>query len=152
MATTAKRSQDELLVALKDHETNTAMFTDAVEALYKDVTTWSLAKGWSLSGDSKVIKPYWDKTGLLVELYAYHAPFLNITTPEGEIKFKPVGYNIAGAKGRVDMYSYPNSYEVILLLQTEGNWIVRTRSGIDWPHAWNKDTFVELAIALLKTE
>lgn len=29
-------------------------------------------------------------------------------------------------------------------------WVVRTESGLDWPHPWGRETFLALAEGLLK--
>lgn len=31
-----------------------------------------------------------------------------------------------------------------MLVRKQGNWRVRTDSGIDWPKPWSRETFVEL--------
>ena len=64
--------------------------------------------------------------------------------------FRPIGWNTLGSKGRIDLYAWPTLYRVMPLRRSDDSWVVRTESGIDWPHPWGKETFVELARGLVK--
>lgn len=114
----------------------------AVAALIDAVQLWvSASSGWKVSqSDTEITE---DGTGR-----PYALPILEITSPQGVIVLEPIAARVAGARGRVDFYGWPSLYRVMLLLQPEGEWVVRTDSGIDWPHDWGKDTFFELAKSL----
>jgi len=67
---------------------------------------------------------------------------------------EPIARGTVGAQGRVDLYAWPSLFRVMLLHKPRGKdrpleWVVRTESGLDWPQAWSRETFLTLADGLL---
>ncbi len=82
-------------------------------------------------------------------LGAYEIHALVLETPRGRLLLEPIAFDVAGARGRVDYSVWPSLFRVMLLREGDDRWVVRTDSGINWPHPWGEGTFVELANALL---
>ena len=78
----------------------------------------------------------------------YGTQRLLIHAQPGDLVVEPVARYVPGAEGRVDFYAWPSHNRVRLLRRPEG-WVVRTDSGIDWPHPWNRETFLDLARRLM---
>jgi hypothetical protein len=112
----------------------------AIEALAHQVRQWAAEEGWRIREERRELCEG--------QIGAYEAPVLWIETPGGEIVLEPIARDAWGAVGRVDLYAYPSRYRVMLLTRGEGNWRIRTDSGLDWPHPWRKETFIELARGL----
>jgi hypothetical protein len=118
-----------------------------VEAANKQadaVRRWAEEEGWDVelsSGDGFESAP--GEHGI---------PVLTIRTPEGRVVFEPVAREILGATGRIDLYAWPTLFRVMLIRRLDGNWIIRTESGLNWPHEWNRETFLELAEGLVRAE
>ena len=116
----------------------------AVAALHQEVKHWvSEQPDWTVIESETEILEDGAKS-------AYTLPVLEITGPQGTVILEPIAALVSGAQGRVDLYGWPSLYRVMLLLQPNGRWVVRTDSGLDWPHNWSKDTFFELAKGLLR--
>ena len=80
----------------------------------------------------------------------YTIPVLEIIAANGRLILEPVGRDVYGAKGRIDLYAYPSLYRVMLLRNDDaGEWVMRTGSGIDWPQPWGKEGFLAVADRLL---
>lgn len=107
----------------------------AVEDLINTIKEWSISKGWLVESQQKDIS----------ELYLgnYKVPTLFIQSPHGRIHVDPIGCNIIGAEGRVDILSFP-SLSRVLLIRMNNKWQVKTDSRIDWPEPWSKETFIGL--------
>ena len=111
----------------------------AVTDLFDLIRTWSESQRWSVHEDEKVISEE--------HIGRYKAPSLVIQCPSGRIHIDPIGCNIIGAHGRVDILSFP-SLNRLLLIKINGDWKVKTESRIDWPQAWSSKTFVDLVNSL----
>ena len=110
---------------------------------------WTPAQGWGVreTYERRVTRVPEDVRALpVLEINA--PPDRQADVPEERLVLEPIAFLVAGAKERVDFYAYPGLPRVMLLRQP-GGWVVRTDSGINWPHPWNQTTFVELAEALL---
>ena len=134
----------------------------AVDRLYADVEGW--AQQWL--DDIKQAEPRkWTVRKSFIETaddYGkahYHVPVLEIYAPPPQVKrvpeetlvFKPIVFNAAAGIGRIDFYAWPAHYRVRLLYSFDSReWIIKTDSGLNWPHAWSKETFIELAEGLLR--
>ena len=114
-------------------------WTDAVDDLLVRVSVWARSEDWDTHVEEKVLREK--------ELGSYRTRSLVLDTPTGRLILEPVAQSVPGAQGRVDLCAWP-SLNRVRLLRTGDRWIVRTDSGIDWPHSWSRDTFVELARAL----
>ncbi len=80
----------------------------------------------------------------------YTIQILEISAPIGQLMLEPVGRDVFGAKGRIDLYAYPSHYRVMLLRSySDGEWVMRTGSGINWPQPWGRDGFLAVADRLL---
>jgi len=122
----------------RDWECDTARLAD-------DVQTWAgqaAARGWRAERAEK---------GLAEEIVggAYRVPVVTIYAPQGRLVLEPIARGTMGAQGRVDLYAWPSRFRV-MLLHRDGEWVARTESGIDWPQAWGRETFLTLAEGLLK--
>jgi hypothetical protein len=113
----------------------------AVEALRQQVREWAEQQGWMVNQTEREIEEY--------DLGTYKVPVLEIDTPQGELVLEPIAQNVLGATGRVDLYAYPTHFRVMLLRRDGPGWVVRTDSGLNWPHPWGQATFVELAEGLV---
>ena len=116
----------------------------AVDALRQQVKGWAEKHGWTVQQSEREITEE--------ELGTYKVPVLDITTSQGQVTLQPVGQDIWGAKGRVDLKAWPTLYRVMLLRRDEPGWVVLTDSGLKWPHPWSESTFVELAEGLISAE
>jgi hypothetical protein len=116
----------------------------AIEALREQVKGWAEARGWQVDQSEREI--------LEEDLGTYKVPVLQIAMPEGEVFLRPIGHDLLGGGGRVDLYAYPTLYRVMLLRKNDPSWVVLTDSGLKWPHPWSESTFVELAEGLIGAE
>lgn len=82
---------------------------------------------------------------------AYVVPGLRVSAGDDELRLEPVARGVLHADGRVDLYAWPSLFRV-MLLRKNGEWIVHTESGLDWPQAWGRETFLTLADGLLRAE
>jgi hypothetical protein len=111
----------------------------ALEKLCDSITAWCEAEGWSVQRDEKLITE--DHIG------QYTAPALLIHSPGGRIHIDPIGRNIIGAEGRVDILCSP-SLNRLLLVRMEGSWKIKTEDRVDWPESWSKTAFLKIVRAL----
>ena len=109
---------------------------EAVVSLMDDVEGWVSQEGWACKRFDRTIRE--DNLG------EYVVPQLQIATPQGTIVVNPIGRNIIGAEGRVDLESFP-SLNRILLIRRDDEWKVFTEAGVDMSKPWGRDTFLELA-------
>jgi len=110
-----------------------------VDDLINDIKSWSETENWLVDKREKTLNEE--------HLGSYSVPELTIKTPQGNIIVEPVGRNIVGAEGRVDVYTFP-SFNRMLLVAYKDRWVVKTDSKISWPNVWGKDTFFEIVKAL----
>ncbi|MBN2315205.1 MAG: hypothetical protein JXM79_14845 [Sedimentisphaerales bacterium] len=110
-----------------------------VKDLFDTIRMWSESQGWSVHEDEKTISE--DHIG------SYKAPTLVIQCPSGRIHIDPIGCNIIGAHGRVDILSFP-SLNRLLLIRINGDWKIKTESRMDWPRAWSHEAFIDLVNSL----
>src|SRR5262249_38828253 len=138
----------------------------AVDELSQQARGWAEQQGWPVTQTESEVEED--------ELGTYTAPVLEIDAPEGQLVLRPIARDGLRAAGRVDLTVWPSLYRVMLLrvrrpdpgerdeshtslrtpfdaLEAESwDWVVRTESGIDWPHPWGQDTFVDLGKRLLR--
>jgi len=77
----------------------------------------------------------------------YAVPCLMIQTPQLRLHVDPIGYDIVGADGRVDILAWP-SLNRMLLLRRGGEWKLYTDSRVKWPEPWGERAFEGLVEAL----
>ena len=100
---------------------------------------WSDGRGWLSEINEKTISE--ERIGT----YTVHG--MVIKTPQGAISIDPVGRDIIGAEGRVDITAFP-SFDRMLLVKINSEWVVKTDAKIRWPNPWGKSTFYEIVDAL----
>lgn len=122
-----------------DWEAKRMAWERAVAGLCDEVEGWARQQGWDVARQTKSLQEEY--------LGSYTLPFLSIGSPEVTIHVDPVGRNIIGAEGRVDILSFP-SLNRMLLIRLGDRWRLKTDARIDWPNPWNKETFFELVHAL----
>ena len=110
-----------------------------VTSLMNDIKRWCDKKQW------QVVKH--DKQMSEAYLGSYTVPMLMIVTPNGKFNVDPIGRNIVGAEGRVDINAIP-SLNRMLLIHNEKKWQLKTESLIDWPNDWDESTFYDISIRL----
>jgi hypothetical protein len=107
--------------------------------LVDSIRSWAEQRRWLVDEHEKTIDE--DHIG------RYTAPTLFIQSPNGKIVVEPIGCNIIGAQGRVDIESFPSLNRLLLVL-VDGEWKIKTDSRVDWPEPWNEQSFVKLVDAL----
>jgi hypothetical protein len=117
---------------------------NAVDALRGQVREWAEQQGWKVEQSEREITE--------LDLGTYRVPVLQIDTPRGQVVLEPQGQDILGGGGRVDLYAWPTHYRVMLLRKSGQDWVVRTESGLNWPHPWGPSTFAELAEGMARAE
>ena len=115
---------------------------ELVRALMQEIKTWADEENWLVSEQEKTLTE--DHLG------TYAVPGLTVKPPSGYLTVEPIGRDIIGAHGRVDICAFP-SMNRMLLVRMDDQWRVKTDAYVPWPKSWCKDTFVELAAALSST-
>lgn len=112
-----------------------------VKALHSDIRKWAKTKRWPVDEEEKEVAE--ELTG------PYPIPLLKVKTTGGILYVDPVARDVLGADGRVDIYSWP-SLQRLLLIRQHGQWTLQTDSGVEWPEAWDRETFIRLAQQLTR--
>jgi hypothetical protein len=111
-----------------------------VVALVDQVEQWCAAAGWAVERDEKTIREK-----LLGE---YVVPQLRVKAPGGELQLNPIGLDVIGGDGRVDLEAYPTLARV-KLIGVNGTWSLMADPNVPLRRPWTSETFVELAQDLL---
>ena len=77
----------------------------------------------------------------------YSVPMLMIKSGYGHISIEPVGREIMGADGRVEICLFPDMTRMILI-RKNAHWILKTDSGVTWPESWSRKAFIKLVRTL----
>ncbi len=93
--------------ALLDRPATLRAWLDQVEELFRDVRAWAEGNGWRVTEEPVSVRKE--------VLGEYRAPRLAVQAPGALIYVEPVGREIIGAEGRVDLYSYPALTRIMLL-------------------------------------
>ncbi len=112
---------------------------NVVDQLIEQIKEWSDDKSWLSEKNEKTIREE--------NIGQYPASCLIVKTPQGILSIDPVGRDIIGADGRVDIISFP-SFNRMLLVRIDNNWIIKTDSKIRWPSPWGKDAFYQIVDSL----
>jgi hypothetical protein len=107
--------------------------------LTDSIKTWAQQRRWFVDEHEKSIEE--DHIG------RYTVPTLFIQAPNGKIVVEPIGCDIIGAQGRVDIESFPSLNRLLLIL-VNGQWKIETDSRVHWPEPWSEQAFVKLVDAL----
>ena len=124
-------------------------WTAAVETLFQQVQHWAAdarSEDWQITFSTADVTEE--------SLGSYPIRVMEINAGTGRLILEPVGLDVLGARGRVDLYAWPSLFRVMLLRSLKENnskegWTIRTESGIDWPTAWGKDSFLVISEQLL---
>jgi hypothetical protein len=119
------RKRDDWLVKLRD--------------LMDSIKAWAEQRRWFVDEQEKTVEE--DHIG------RYTVPTLFIQAPSGKIHVEPIGCDIIGAQGRVDIESFPSLNRLLLVL-VNGQWKIETDSRIGWPDPWSEQAFIRLVEAL----
>jgi hypothetical protein len=103
------------------------------------IKSWAEQRHWFVDEQEKTVEE--DHIG------RYTVPTLFIQAPSGKIIVEPIGCDIMGAQGRVDIESFPSLNRLLLVL-IDGEWKIKTDSRVDWPEPWSEQSFVRLVSAL----
>lgn len=114
-----------------------------VQCLLAEITLWANDEGWMVQKQEKQISEDYIGT--------YAVPTLFIQMPTGRIHIDPIGVNIIGGEGRVDILAFPELTRM-LLIRFGDSWRLKTDSRVDWPQPWGKKAFVDVAKALSKAQ
>ena len=126
-------------------------WVDAVDRLIADVVEWSQLEGWEVLARSR-------KTDRDLASEEHSFPVIEIDAHPQDVRsgrdvkliLEPMTYNPATETGRIDFYVWPAMYRVRLIRKPGQNeWTVKTDSGLDWPHSWNRESFAQIARGLL---
>lgn len=112
---------------------------ELVSSLIDDIEGWCGKLGWSASRASKKTSEEYIGT--------YEVPCLTIHTPSGRIHIDPMGVNIIGAEGRIDILAYP-SMNRLFLMRKNSRWSLFTESRVQWPQEWGETAFKEIVQSL----
>ncbi len=110
-----------------------------VQELCEEVKKWAEEKSWSVHEDVKQINE--DHIG------SYQAPCLILQSPQGRVHIDPIGCEIVGAAGRVDIFTWP-ALNRMLLVRTGDRWEIRTDARVAWEKPWCEDTFFAIVSCL----
>jgi hypothetical protein len=113
----------------------------SVESLCRQVADWAARKKWTVT---------WQSHHLTEELLgSYDVPSLTVQTDHGIVTLKPIAREVMGATGRVDLSAYPTLFRVMLLRSPkDGQWRIRTDSGVYIKQPWSESTFLDLVADL----
>jgi hypothetical protein len=111
-----------------------------VESEIKQIEVWAKGQGWATART--------ERTVMERPLGEYTVPVLRVRLPVGEVHVIPVGLQVMGADGRIDIEAFPTLNRVKLI--GRGNqWVIYTDSNVPLRQPWNAETFAQLAHDLL---
>ncbi len=115
-------------------------WVERCESLVKQIETWATQKGLATSRETRSVT---ERT-----VGSYQVPLLRVRFPMGEVHVIPVGLNVIGADGRIDIEAFPTLNRV-KLVGREAGWEIYTDSNVPLRQPWTADTFMQLASDLL---
>jgi hypothetical protein len=113
----------------------------AVEKLVSLIQEWAEEQGWWTDRKTKVVS---EAPGERREF-----PELFIRTPQARLVVNPIGLDIVGADGRVDIETFPSMHRFVLIFKDEA-WHLFTDSYVEWPNGWSKKEFFAIVGELEK--
>ncbi len=124
-------------MAKKPAQSDLTRWRAALEALIAEVIAWADAEGWAVARSAKQLtESGWGE---------YEVEFVRLRGPQGEIQIDPIGGQVVGAEGRVDLIAWPSMNRVRLILKKDGEWGILTDSNVWIRRKLNRKTFVDLA-------
>ncbi|MCX5670834.1 MAG: hypothetical protein NTU94_05880 [Planctomycetota bacterium] len=112
-----------------------AAWVSVLGKVIDEIEAWAEASSWPVSRKPKTISEE--------HIGTYAAPVLNIKPPGGWVVVEPIGQEVLGCDGRIDIYSFPTLHRV-LLVREHGGWVLRTESGLLLHQKWGRKAFVNL--------
>src|SRR5438128_2061398 len=100
-----------------------------VGELLDQIANWSDQAGWPVQRSEKAITE--DGLG------CYDVPTLRIRVDSGELHVEPIGLNVVGAAGRVDLEAWPTLNRVKLVRRADA-WAVITDSNVPLREPWDR--------------
>jgi len=117
-----------------------AAWVSVLPKVIDEIESWAEASSWPVIRKTKTISEE--------HIGTYAAPVLDIKTDEGWVVVEPIGQEVLGCDGRIDIYSFPTLHRV-LLVREHGGWVLRMESGVRLPHMkWGRKAFVDLVGSL----
>ena len=114
-----------------------------LKSIVDQAEQWSRRQDWTVRRDSKPItEPM---------LGTYTVPVLLIHTPQGRLILDPIGRDIVGAEGRIDLCVMP-SYDPMPLVKGEHGWEFWSPQSQSPGRSWNEADFVAVVKQLLREE
>ena len=124
-------------------EEERASWIAELESVVVQAEEWSRRQDWAVRRDSKAItEPM---------LGTYTVPVLLIHTPQGRLILDPIGRDIIGAEGRIDLCAMP-SYDPVPLIKGDQGWEFWSPKSQSPVRSWNEAHFVAIAQRLLQEE
>ena len=107
-----------------------------VESLINQISEWAAAEDWATARTERTLKerPFGE----------YQVPVLRVRLPIGEIHIIPVGLQVIGADGRIDIEAFPSLNRVKLIGRGD-QWEIYTDSNVPLRQPWSRETFAQLA-------
>jgi hypothetical protein len=104
--------------------------------LVSEMGDWAREAGWLVHETKVPIEE--DSVG------KYIAPGLQIKPPIGHFFVEPLGRDVLGAEGRIDLYAWPSMHRM-MLIRRGAKWRLLDDNGRAWPKAWSRKTFLDVA-------
>jgi len=124
-------------------EAERASWIAELKSILDQAEQWSRRQDWTVRRDSKPItEPM---------LGTYTVPVLLIHTPQGRLILDPIGREIVGAHGRIDLCVMP-SYDPMPLVKGENGWEFWSPKSQSTAGSWKEADFVAVAKQLLQEE
>ena len=123
----------------KNHTKEREEWLALVRKLCDDIKSWAEEEHWFVHEDHKTIRG--EKIG------EYEVPVLLIRAGAGRISVEPIGREIVGADGRVDIGAFP-TFDRMVLVRTKGKWVLETDHCEVWPVPWSREAFLEVVETL----
>ena len=124
-------------------EAERASWIAELKSILDQAEQWARGQDWTVRRDSKPItEPM---------LGTYTVPVLLIHTPQGRLILDPIGRDIVGAEGRIDLCVMP-SYDPMPLVKGEHGWEFWSPKSQATAGSWNEADFVAVAKQLLQEE
>ena len=111
-----------------------------VDALISQMAAWSRAQGWTVECHAKTVS----EKGL----GTYSMPAIIVSLTGGQIMVNPIGLQVVGGNGRVDLEAIPTLARIKLIADDSG-WNAYADPNVPLRLVWNQENFVRLAQDLL---
>lgn len=112
-----------------------------LEETLTQIADWAESANWQIASSPKTIRE--------PKLGTYKTRMVRIRTPYNALSVIPVGREIAGADGRIDIESWPEMSRVVLLRRS-GRWVFRDDNGRVLRLQFNARSFLRVAQALAR--